>query len=93
MNAITSKKDCIIEFKSNRILQDHICKIEVLEPTFGELYWIILTLMHAYLFRKFKNEVVFPQIAHTHKCKDNVIICPDMLPYFDNTMVNYNGNI
>ena len=85
--------NCKKEFISERKLQDHMCRIDVLNPICGDSYlknWIIFDACTRIFSTSLKEEVVF---LHTQKCIDDVKRCSDMLPYYDNDMVNCDGKI
>ena len=85
--------NCKNEFQSKRKLQDHMCRIVVLNPTCGDSYtknWIIFDTCTRIYSESLKEEVVF---LHTQKCIDDIKRCPDMLPYYDNDMVNCDRKI
>ena len=85
-------KNCNLSFKSERKLSGHMCRIHILNPICGDSYmknWIIFEGCTRIYSTSLEREIVY---FHSKQCI-NVKWCPDMLPYWDSDMVNYDGNI
>ena len=95
MDKVHSKicENCNLEFKSDYKLNNHMCRIEVRNPTCGDSYlknWIIFDGCSIIFSRNLKKEIVY---LHSQKCIDGVNSCPDLLPGYDSDIINYDGEI
>ena len=84
---------CNSEFKSEKKIKEHTCRIYIENPEFGEYYmknWIIANSCARIFSKSLSRDILF---LHTEQCIEKVKSCPDLLVYYDKDMVNYDGAI
>ena len=83
-------KNCNLTFNSENKLSEHMCRIPILNPTSGDSYMKNYTIFEGctrIFSTNLQREIVY---LHSEQCI-NVKWCPDMLPYWDSDMVNFDG--
>ena len=86
-------QNCNLVFKSQKKLNDHMCRIPVLNPSCGDSYiknWVIFDGCSRIFSKSLETEIVF---LHSQNCINNIKSCPDLLPDYEIDMVNYDGEI
>ena len=84
---------CSYKFKSEKKLKDHMCRVNILNPEFGQYYmknWILADGCTRVFSKTLGEEVLF---LHSQQCIKKLKSCPDLLSYYDIDMVNMDGKI